>query len=198
MLDNINIDLNEEQHARLQQFVALLLKWNKTYNLTAIKSSDDAMLLHIIDSLLVLPYINGKRLLDVGTGGGLPGIPLAIADPSLQITLIDCVQKKTRFLQQAKIELGLTNVEVVHARVESFQADEPFDIITSRAFASVTDFVTCSEHLLHESGSWFALKGKKPDAELGSLPSHIQLQAMHSLQLPGNIAERHLLILTLA
>ena len=178
----------------LQAFESLLLKWNKTYNLTAIRNLQAVRTQHLLDSLSILPFIGHGRLLDVGSGGGLPGIPLAICRPDLDITLVDAVQKKVSFLQQACIELGLKNVHPVHARVENLK-DQTFDMISSRAFAEMKLFVTLTRHLLAPGGRWLAMKGLIPHEEIAALPADIEVEAIHPLAVPGLSAERHLLVL---
>lgn len=192
----LGLSLADEALDRLLAFEALLLKWNKTYNLTAIRDLAGVRVQHILDSLSILPHLDNHALrwLDVGSGGGLPGIPLAICRPDLEITLVDAVQKKVSFLQQACIELGLRHVHPVHARVEQL-SETPFDIISSRAFAEMADFVNLTRHLLAPGGCWMAMKGQKPDAELAALPDDIEVVAIHRLDVPGLEAERHLLVL---
>ena len=179
---------------RLLAFESLLLKWNKTYNLTAIRDVEGVRVQHLLDSLSILPFVGSGRLLDVGSGGGLPGIPLAICRQDLDITLVDTVQKKVSFLQQACIELGLKNVHPVHARVENIK-DQTFDMISSRAFAEMKLFVDLTRHLLSPNGRWLAMKGQIPREEIAALPSDISVEAIHRLAVPGLSAERHLLVL---
>ncbi len=178
---------------RLLAYVDLLLKWNKTYNLTAIRDREQVISHHLLDSLAILPWIEATPLLDVGSGGGLPGIPLAILRPDLSVTLVDAVQKKVSFLQQAIIELGLSNVHAIHARVETLT--DRFGQIVSRAFADTAEFVHLTRHLLAAEGRWLAMKGVRPDDELARLPADIELADIQPLAVPGLNAERHLLIL---
>jgi 16S rRNA (guanine527-N7)-methyltransferase len=188
------VPLAEKAIEQLLAFEALLLKWNKTYNLTAIRDVEGVRVQHLLDSLSVLPFIGKGRVLDVGSGGGLPGIPLAICRPDLDITLVDAVQKKVSFLQQACIELGLKNVHPVHARVENIK-DQTFDMISSRAFAEMKLFVELTRHLLAPGGRWLAMKGQIPNEEIAALPADIAVDAIHHLAVPGLSAERHLLVL---
>jgi 16S rRNA (guanine527-N7)-methyltransferase len=150
---------------------------------------------HVLDSLAAVPFFDGETVLDVGSGGGLPGIPLAIARPELQVTLIDSIAKKTAFLLQAKAELGLANLNVVTSRVEDFRPSAGFDIITSRAFSDLKEFVTLTRHLLKPSGHWLAMKGLMPHEEIASLPDWVKVSANHALAVPGLEASRHLIVL---
>jgi len=155
---------------------------------------------HLLDSLAAVPFFKGgrpdtTRVLDVGSGGGLPGIPLAIARPELQVTLIDSIAKKTAFLLQAKAELGLPNVRVMTGRVEDFRPDARFDVITSRAFSDLKAFVTPTRHLLKPAGRWLAMKGLMPHEEIASLPDWVKVSANYTLSVPGLEASRHLIVL---
>ncbi len=185
--------MTETQLIQLQTYVDLLIKWNKTYNLTAIKTANDILPLHLFDSLAVAPYLKGDCILDVGSGGGLPGIPLAILQPDRRFTLLDTVGKKTRFMQQVVIELKLPNVSVVQARVESWSPQKSFDAIISRAFASVQDFVTLTAKHLQPEGSFYAMKGRYPKDELIALPQGFYVVAEHELDVPQLDAERYLI-----
>ncbi|OJZ18555.1 MAG: 16S rRNA (guanine(527)-N(7))-methyltransferase RsmG [Thiobacillus sp. 65-29] len=180
---------------KLLAYLVLLDKWNRVYNLTAVRDVERMVSHHLLDSLAVLPYLQGETLLDVGSGGGLPGIPLAIARPALQVTLIDSIAKKTAFLLQAKAELGLANVSVVTGRVEDHKPEAPFDLITSRAFADLREFVTLTRHLLKPGGRWLAMKGLYPHEEVALLPPGVKVSADHALVVPGLEAHRHLIVL---
>lgn len=184
----MDLAVSAETQQKLQAYLALLEKWNKVYNLTAVRDPLEMVTLHLLDSLSVLPYVQSKNLLDVGSGGGLPGIVLAICVPELQVTTIDAVQKKTIFMRQAKGALGLSNLEVVHARVEDFQPKEKFEIIISRAFSEIGLFVKLTRHLLAENGRWFAMKGMIPHQELAGFESKVV-----PLKVAGLDAERHLI-----
>ena len=195
-LAEFRLDLPPDARTRLLGFAALLGKWNRVYNLTAIRSPEQAITHHLLDSLAVLPALGGvTRLADIGSGGGLPGIPLAIARPDLQITSIETVGKKSSFQQQAKIELGLSNFMPVHARVEDVMPDVPFDAVISRAFSDIGDFVQLTRHLLGPGGRFLAMKGVYPRDELASLPDDVRVVGTHPLTVPGLDAERHLIIL---
>ena len=189
----LGIDLPGERQDKLLAFRDLLLKWNRTYNLTALRDPQQAISHHLLDSLVILPHIGGGPLLDVGSGGGLPGVPLAIARPDLAVSLVDTVQKKATFLQQAAIELGLKNVTVHHALVEEMQGQ--YAQISSRAFADLQRFASLTRHLLAPGGRWLALKGQRPDAEIAALPAGIVVDQVIPLAVPGQDAERHLIIL---
>ena len=188
----MGLDVSPEAQQKLLQYLSLLNKWNKVYNLTAVRDPLEMVTLHLLDSLSVLPYIQTKNLLDVGSGGGLPGIVLAICKPELQVTTIDTVQKKAIFMRQVKGELGLSNLEVVHARVENYQPAEKFEAIISRAFSEIALFVKLTQHLLADNGQWLAMKGVAPQQELEKLA--IKANKIIPLKVAGLDAERHLVI----
>lgn len=195
-LAELGLDLSAEVRTKLLAFAALLGKWNRVYNLTAIRSPGQAVTHHLLDSLAVLPHLGEvRRLADVGSGGGLPGVPLAIARPELAITSIETVGKKASFQQQAKIELGLANFAPLHARVEDVQPEESFDAVISRAFSEIADFVRLTRHLLSPSGRFLAMKGVYPRDELAALPPGVRVVEARPLVVPGLDAERHLIIL---
>ena len=189
----LGIELPEAAQLKLLAFRDLLLKWNRTYNLTALRDPQQAISHHLLDALAILPHVGTSPLLDVGSGGGLPGIPLAIAHPDLAVTLVDTVQKKAAFLQQVAIELELKNVAVHHARVEEMRGQ--YAQISSRAFAELALFVSLTRHRLAPGGRWLAMKGARPDAEIAVLPANCKVEAMIRLAVPGLDAERHLIIL---
>jgi len=196
----LGLTLSEAQIARLMAYQALLAKWNKVYNLTALRDPAQMVSHHLLDSLsAVSAFAGAQRVLDVGAGGGLPGIVLAIwaaeAEPQMKITLVDTVQKKTAFLNQVKAELQLGNVTVLHARVEQLPVEQQYDVITSRAFAELKDFVTWSNHLLQQGGKYIALKGVLPQEEIDRLPAGWKVQQVQPLQVPGLDAERHLIFM---
>ena len=192
-LTELGLDLSDAVQRKLLAFRDLLLKWNKTYNLTALRDPEQAISHHLLDSLAILPHVGAGPLLDVGSGGGLPGIPLAIARSELSVGMVDTVQKKASFLQQASIELGLKNVTVHHARVEEMQGQ--YAQISSRAFADLGLFISLTRHLLAPGGRWLAMKGLRPDDELKGLPADVAVEAIIPLAVPGLEAERHLIIL---
>ena len=191
----LGLALPEGAEARLLAYLALLDKWNRVYNLTAVRETERMVSHHLLDSLAAVPFFQAEAVLDVGSGGGLPGIPLAIARPELQVTLIDSIAKKTAFLLQAKAELGLVNLKVVTSRVEDFRPESGFDVITSRAFSDLREFVTLTRHLLKPGGQWLAMKGLMPHEEIASLPDWVKVSANHALQVPGLDASRHLIVL---
>ena len=192
-LAQLGIDLPETTQAQLLAFRDLLLKWNKTYNLTALRDPAQAISHHLLDSLAILPHVGDGPLLDVGSGGGLPGIPLAITRPALSVSMVDTVQKKATFLQQAAIQLGLKNITAYHARVE--QLPGQYAQISSRAFAELKLFTDLTRHLLAPGGRWLAMKGVRPDDEIAALPSDIIVEQIIPLHVPGLDAERHLILL---
>lgn len=195
----LGLALTDGQIESLQRFAGLLARWGRAYNLTAIRAGDQVLSHHLLDSLsLVLPLREVAsqlprrpgRVLDVGSGGGLPGIPLAIACPDLAITLVDTVQKKVAFLVQAALELRLQRVTALHARVQDLHGE--FDLITSRAFASLADFVAWTQHLLAPDGRWLAMKGRIDPAEVAALPPGVTVKSIRRLDVPGLNEERHL------
>lgn len=194
-LASLGLELSVEIQAQLLAYAAFLEKWNRTYSLTALRDPKLTVSHHLLDSLAILPHARAPSLLDVGSGGGQPGIPLAIARPDLAVTLLDSNGKKTAFLQQAVIELGLRNVQVVTARVEEFKPAVSFAAITSRAFAELADFVGLTRHLLAPGGEWLAMKGQRPDAEMNKLPAGVSVKAVHRLVVPGVDGERHLVVM---
>ena len=191
----LGIELSASVQAKLLAYAAFLEKWNRTYSLTALRDPKLAVSHHLLDSLAILPYVREGNLLDVGSGGGQPGIPLAIVQTELAVTLLDSNSKKTAFLQQAVIELDLKNVKVATARVEAFEPAEKFAAITSRAFAELADFVGLTKHLLAPGGEWLAMKGQRPDAEMNKLPTGVSVTAVHRLDVPGVDGERHLVVM---
>jgi 16S rRNA (guanine527-N7)-methyltransferase len=191
----LGLTLPDGAEAKLLAYLALLDKWNRVYNLTAVRDAERMVSHHLLDSLAAVPYFQGGAVLDVGSGGGLPGIPLAIARPELQVTLIDSIAKKTAFLLQAKAELGLANLQVVTGRVEDFRPESGFDVVTSRAFSDLKEFVTLTRHLLKPTGRWLAMKGLYPNEEIAQLPAGVKVSADHALVVPGLEASRHLIVL---
>jgi 16S rRNA (guanine527-N7)-methyltransferase len=193
----LGVALSALQQEQLLAYLALLIKWNKAYNLTAVRNPDEMVSRHLLDSLSVVPFVaeRGDSWLDVGSGGGMPGVPLAIMFPERRFTLLDSNGKKTRFLTQVKLELKLANLEVVHSRVEEFRPELPFAGICSRAFSSLEDFSNWTRHLGDANTHWLAMKGVHPDDELQALPADFRLQSCEVLRVPGCQGQRHLLIL---
>ncbi len=190
-LTKLDLELSDDKIDQLLAYHALLVKWNKAYNLTAVRDPEEMIGRHLLDSLSILPHIEGQRILDVGTGPGLPGIPMSICFPDRTFTLLDSNGKKTRFLTQAKIELKLANMTPVQARIESFDAP-PFDGITSRAFATLKDMVDGSIHLLKPNGYFFAMKGVYPEDEIAQLDQRVSVVDCFPLHVPGEDGQRHL------
>lgn len=191
----LDIAIEPDQCERMLAYLRLLQKWNKAYNLTAVRDPAHMVSRHLLDSLSILPYVQGDRWLDVGSGGGMPGIILAVMRPDARFTLLDSNGKKTRFLTQVKLELGLANLTVVHNRVEAFQAELAFDGIVSRAFSSLADFTQMTRHLGDRETRWLAMKGQYPQEELAGLPVDFQVTDSAQLAVPGCQGSRHLLIL---
>ena len=192
-IKDLKLDLADDQVEKLLDYLALLNKWNSVYNLTSVRDPMQMVTLHLLDSLAaVSAFAGAKNVLDVGAGGGLPGMVLAISRPDMKVSMIDTVHKKTAFLNQVKAELGLSNVTVYTKRVEQLEVKTKFDVITSRAFADLSDFVNWSGHLLQEGGRFIALKGTAPEEERERLPEPWKVQKLEPLTVPGLEAERHL------
>ncbi|WP_162863648.1 16S rRNA (guanine(527)-N(7))-methyltransferase RsmG [Pseudomonas viridiflava] len=195
----LGIELTPVQHEQLLGYLALLIKWNKAYNLTAVRNPDEMVSRHLLDSLSVISFIEGgaegERWLDVGSGGGMPGIPMAIMFPQMNVSLLDSNGKKTRFQTQVKLELKLDNLEVIHSRAETYQPDVPFNGIISRAFSSLEDFAGWTRHMGDTQTRWLAMKGLHPADELVALPTDFHLDSAQALTVPGCQGQRHLLIL---
>lgn len=193
----LGVQLTSAQQEQLLAYLALLIKWNKAYNLTAVRDPDEMVSRHLLDSLSIVAFVSaaGDNWLDVGSGGGMPGIPLAILFPERRFTTLDSNGKKTRFQTQVKLELKLANLEVVHSRVEEFRPAQPFAGIVSRAFSSLADFAHWTRHLGDADTRWLAMKGQYPHDELAALPADFRVEAEHVLQVPGCQGQRHLLIL---
>lgn len=193
-LEKLGLDTTDFQRNALLEYLNLLLKWNKVYNLTAVRDPLKMVTRHLLDSLSIAPWCIGQRLIDVGTGAGLPGIPLAILYPNKHVHLLDSNSKKTRFLVQVKSALGLNNICVHHARVESFIPSERYDVVLSRAFASLADMVSSCENLLNKSGQFLAMKGALLESDLASLTDYTV--DVHKLIVPALDEQRHLIILS--
>jgi 16S rRNA (guanine527-N7)-methyltransferase len=194
----LGVVLPDDAHAKLDAYVALLAKWNRTYNLTAIREPERMVTHHLLDALAVLPHLPQRaqlRLLDVGTGGGVPGLPLAIARPQWTVALVDSSHKKATFLAQAAAELGLRNVSATATRVEDYAPAAPFDVVISRAFSDLRTFAETSARHLAEDGQLVAMKGVHPDEEIAELPADIAVIAAAKLDVPGLDAARHLIVM---
>ena len=183
----------KELQAQLLSFLDELSRWNRVYNLTAIRDRDEMVVKHVLDSLSILPLVRGL-VLDVGSGAGLPAIPIAIAAPQLQVTALDSNGKKARFLRHVQRTLKLANLEVAETRVEAFSPPEKFDVVVSRAFASAADFFKLTGHLLAPGGQWVAMKGKLDPQELAGIPAGIEIRESRRLKVPGLAEERHAII----
>lgn len=191
-LQSLNLELTDEQQIKLITFIELLKKWNRVYNLTAVHNLHHMLKRHILDSLSIVTFIKGARVVDVGAGAGLPGIPLAIAKPDCQFVLVDSNRKKTRFMQQAKIELQLTNLEVVNSRAEDFNSEELFDSVISRALSSLLQMARWTSHLCKKDGVILAMKGTYPESELSELANSFEIKAVHEISYWGLDADRYL------
>jgi 16S rRNA (guanine527-N7)-methyltransferase len=184
------------QEEMLLTYLALLERWNRTYNLTAVSDPVQMVTRHLLDSLSVAPWISGARLLDAGTGAGLPGIPLAITMPALEVTLLDSTGKKVRFLNHVRRELGLENTTPVQERLESFSARVRYDVIVSRAFADLASFARAARHLAMAPTRLFAMKGRHPESELRGIPEWARVDSVEKLYVPGLQEDRHLVIMS--
>ena len=193
----LSLTLSPHQEQQLLDYLGLLGKWNRVYNLTAVRDGEDMLTHHLLDSLAVIPPLRRALsaspsappcVLDVGSGGGLPGVVIAIACPEVSVTCVDTVAKKAAFIQQAAVELGLANLRATHARVENLR--ESYDVVTARAFASLKDLVTWSRAALAPSGVWMAMKGRQPDAEIAELPADVSVFHVEPLTVPGLDAHR--------
>nr|WP_269468981.1 16S rRNA (guanine(527)-N(7))-methyltransferase RsmG [Leclercia tamurae] len=194
MLDQAGISLTDHQKNQLVGYVDMLHKWNKAYNLTSVRDPNEMLVRHILDSIVVAPHLQGERFIDVGTGPGLPGIPLSIVRPECQFTLLDSLGKRVRFLRQVQHELKLENIYPVQSRVEEFPAEPPFDGVISRAFASLNDMIGWCKHLPAQNGRFYALKGILPEDEIAQLPDGFEVESAIKLRVPQLEGERHLVI----
>ena len=190
----LKLKISPRDQQRLLDYLALLQKWNKVYNLTALREPEKMVSHHLLDSLAVVPHITAHHILDVGSGAGLPGIPMAIARGDWRVTLLDSSHKKAAFLKQAAIELKLSNITVCCERVEAWRPEQKFDLIISRAFSDLVEFVTLSKHLLQECGIFAAMKGVYPHEEIAQLPSGYRLERVIPLKIPGLKTQRHLVM----
>lgn len=194
-IDSLGLPLNDEQVEKMMAYLALLVKWNSVYNLTSIRDPEEMVKQHLLDSLsAVHAFTQAKNVLDVGSGGGLPGIILAIVFPQTSIAMIDTVNKKTAFLTQVKAELKLKNVTVHTGRVELLKVEHLFDVITSRAFSELNNFINWSHHLLADDGRFLAMKGVSPTQEIERLPAGWEVETIETLKVPSLDVERHLVM----
>ncbi len=198
-IQGLDMDISAGQQQQLLTYIQLLQKWNRVYNLTSIRELNKMVDLHLLDALVILPFFQGDseihRVLDVGTGGGIPGIPLAICLPDTEFVLLDARNKKIRFLQTVIAQLGLNNVTVIHSRVEDYQVHEAdkFDRIISRAFASLKDMLILTQHLYAARGKFLAMKGQIPEQEIAQLPEGFRIEQIHPLEIQGLNVQRHLI-----
>ena len=193
-INTLGIDCTSQQLEKLLTYLELLERWNKAYNLTAIRDPIQMVRLHLLDSLAIHPYIQaGREIIDVGTGPGLPGIPLAILNPNINFTLLDSNGKKTRFLFQAISDLSLENTREVNQRVENYQSQKPYDIVLSRAFSAISDMLNQCDHLVSDTGCFLAMKGKKPDSELSQITKAYKVVDLSEVKVPQIDSERHLI-----
>ena len=195
LLAQAEIQLTDRQKDQLIQLVQLLNKWNKAYNLTSVRDPQEMLVKHILDSIVVSPYLQGDRFIDVGTGPGLPGLPLAIINPTKQFVLLDSLGKRISFIRNAVRELGLTNVEPVLSRVEEYQSEQKFDGVLSRAFASLKDMTDWCYHLPKQDGYFYALKGIYHEDEVQELDKKFEVKDVITLNVPEPVGERHLIVL---
>ena len=195
LLKAANISLSDQQKQQLVGYVEMLHKWNKAYNLTSVREPEQMLVRHILDSIVVEPHLQGSRFIDVGTGPGLPGVPLAIVRPDAHFTLLDSLGKRVRFLRQVQHELKLENIEPVQSRVEEFPSEPPFDGVISRAFASLNDMLSWCHHLPGKNGAFYALKGVLPGDEIAALPEGFSVAETIRLKVPQLEGERHLVII---
>ena len=190
------LNLDESQEEALLSYLDLLQRWNKTYNLTAVRDPRRMITRHILDSLAIFEWVGKGRLLDAGTGAGLPGVPLAIAAPELEVTLLDSAGKKVRFLNHVKRELALQNITPVQDRLESYEPDITFDSLVSRAFSDLAAFADAARHLVRPATRLLAMKGRYPDTELRGLPDDVRVDSVEKLRVPGLQEDRHLVIMS--
>ncbi|CAH8211935.1 16S rRNA (guanine(527)-N(7))-methyltransferase RsmG [Vibrio aestuarianus] len=197
LVSQTDLEVNEQQRNQLVGYVEMLDKWNKAYNLTSVRNPMDMLVKHILDSIVVIPHLQGERFIDVGTGPGLPGIPLAIMNPDKTFFLLDSLGKRIRFIKQVLHELGIKNVTTIQSRVEEFQPEVKFDGVLSRAFASMLDMVEWCHHLPKEqTGLFLALKGQLPEEEIATLPEWCSVTDVKALKVPELEGDRHLVILS--
>ncbi|RMD69194.1 MAG: 16S rRNA (guanine(527)-N(7))-methyltransferase RsmG [Gammaproteobacteria bacterium] len=197
-LEALGLPLSEAAQKKLLDYLDLLERWNRVHHLTAIRNKRDMVIRHLLDSLSIAPYVEGERVLDVGTGPGLPGIPLAVALPEKRFVLLDSASKKVRFLRHGVVMLGLSNVRVVQARVEDYHPQEPFDTLVARAFSDIPTLLARVRHLMHPGSVLLAMKGRHPAEEIGALPQDFRLLGVEPLKVPGLEGERHLVRIALS
>lgn len=190
----VGIEIDDQRKRALLGYLSLLKRWNRVYNLTTVKSDTDFVTRHLLDSLSVVPYLHGRNIIDIGSGAGLPGIPVALARPDLEVTLLDSNAKRCRFLRQVQAQLKLQNVSIVQQRAEKFHPHEKFDSLLSRAFSSLSSFIACSGHLLADDGQLLAMKGHWSDEESAEMALGFRVEDVIKLNVPGLPEQRHLVI----
>ena len=194
-LDALRLRIPDQVEHKLLDYIALVHKWNRVYNLTAVREPERMVTHHLLDSLSVVPFLTGKRIVDVGSGAGFPGIPIALALPQSHVTLLESSHKKSAFMKQAVIELDLQNVEIANTRAEAWHPSQRFDVVISRAFSDLGEFVALAGHLCAGDGVLAAMKGVYPDDELNQVPAGYHVQQVKALTVPGIDAERHLVVI---
>lgn len=192
--EQLPFEVSDAQQHSLLDYLAMMVKWNKAYNLTSVRDPQDMLAKHIIDSIAIKPLLTGSKFIDVGTGPGLPGIPLSIVMPNASFTLLDSLGKRVRFMKQCAYELKLNNIEPVQSRVEAYKQGVPYDGVLSRAFASLKDMLHWCQHLVDSQGLFYALKGQYPDSELSEIGSSFQVESTHTVSVPSLTGERHLIV----
>jgi 16S rRNA (guanine527-N7)-methyltransferase len=195
LVSQTSLKLSEQQLQQCISYIQLLDKWNSAYNLTSVRKPEEMLIKHVLDSLIIAPFLVGQRFIDVGTGPGLPGVLLAIYYPEKEFTLLDSLGKRIRFLNQVKLQLKLSNIHPVQSRVEDHQPDIGYDGVISRAFASINDMLNWCRHLPAPNGRFFAMKGAAVQEEIAALPDFVKVAAVHPLVVPQLQAQRHLVIL---
>ncbi|GAB2926513.1 16S rRNA (guanine(527)-N(7))-methyltransferase RsmG [Rheinheimera gaetbuli] len=195
LIKQTDLTLTEHQLQQCVAYVQLLDKWNSAYNLTSVRDPNDMLIKHVMDSLVVAPFLTGERFIDVGTGPGLPGVLLAIYYPDKHFTLLDSLGKRIRFLNQVKLQLKLDNIQPLQSRVEDHQPEYGYDGVISRAFASINDMLSWCRHLPNQNGRFFAMKGAAVQEEIAALPDFVKVAAVQSLAVPQLQAQRHMVIL---
>ena len=194
-IKSMGLVIPQPRQQKLIDYVLLMHKWNRAYNLTSVRDPEQMVVKHLLDSLSIMPHITAHSVIDVGTGPGLPGMPLAIVLPETRFTLLDSLGKRVRFMKQCVHELKLENVECVHERVEAHTDHAPYDIVLSRAFASLKDMLHWCEHLVDSEGKYFALKGQFPQNEIDEVSDHFRIESVLSLEVPDLVGERHLVMI---
>ncbi|UAA38787.1 16S rRNA (guanine(527)-N(7))-methyltransferase RsmG [Paraneptunicella aestuarii] len=192
---SLPFDVSNEKQQLLVKFLEMIHKWNKAYNLTSVRDPLDMVAVHLVDSIAVSPYVQGKRFIDVGTGPGLPGVPLSIMLPDSHFVLLDSLGKRIRFLKQVAFELKLANIEPVQSRVEDYTCEQGFDGVITRAYASIDDMLNSCQHLVDQNGVFIALKGQYPEQEIQAIPEGFALQESHVVEVPGLEAQRHVIMI---